>query len=346
VEVAVPGTVYETRAQIVELYREVVRRATSLPGVESAGLTSRLPVQCDCNTDGIRIVGRPYHGEHNEVNERHIGVNYLPTLKATLIKGRFFTEADDASRPGVAVINQGLARKYFPGQDPIGQSIADDEGGLPSVWQIVGVVDDVREGPLDADIAPAEYFPMNQIGEHSFTLVVRTSQDASALLPELVSTLHQVNPNLGVSNESTMIEKIDTTQAAVLHRFSAWLVGGFAAMALILGVVGLYGVISYSVSQRTREIGVRMALGAQRSSVYGLVTRQATWLTLAGLSIGLVCSVGTSMLMRNLLFGVQAWDAATLVFVSVLLGVTSQAAIFLPARRAASVNPVEALRAE
>lgn len=187
---------------------------------------------------------------------------------------------------------------------------------------------------------------MNQIGEHSFTLVVRTSQDASALLPELVSTLHQVNPNLGVSNESTMIEKIDTTQAAVLHRFSAWLVGGFAAMALILGVVGLYGVISYSVSQRTREIGVRMALGAQRSSVYGLVTRQATWLTLAGLSIGLVCSVGTSMLMRNLLFGVQAWDAATLVFVSVLLGLTSQAAIFLPARRAASVNPVEALRAE
>jgi len=346
VEVAVPGTVYETRAQIVELYREVVRRATSLPGVESAGLTSRLPVQCDCNTDGIRIVGRPYHGEHNEVNERHIGVNYLPTLKATLIKGRFFTEADDASRPGVAVINQVLARKYFPGQDPIGQSIADDEGGLPSVWQIVGVVDDVREGSLDADIAPAEYFPMNQIGEHSFTLVVRTSQDASALLPALVSTLHRVNPNLGVSNESTMIEKIDTTQAAVLHRFSAWLVGGFAAMALILGVVGLYGVISYSVSQRTREIGVRMALGAQRSSVYGLVTRQATWLTLAGLSIGLVCSVGTSMLMRNLLFGVQAWDAATLVFVSVLLGLTSQAAIFLPARRAASVNPVEALRAE
>ncbi len=346
VEVAVPGAVYETSAQIIEFYREVVRRATSLPGVESAGFTSRPPVQCDCNTDGIRIVGRPYHGEHNEVNERHISANYLPTLKATLIKGRFFTEADDASRPGVAVINQALARKYFPGQDPIGQSIADDEGGRPSVWQIVGVVDDVREGPLDADIVPAEYFPMNQIGEHSFTLVVRTSQEAGALLPDLVSVLNHITPILGVSNESTMIEKIDTTQAAVLHRFSAWLVGGFATMALILGVVGLYGVISYSVSQRTREIGVRMALGAQRSSVYGLVTRQATWLTLAGLSIGLLCSVGTSMLMRNLLFGVQAWDAATLVFVSVVLGPASLAASFLPARRAASVNPVEALRAE
>jgi ABC-type antimicrobial peptide transport system permease subunit len=175
---------------------------------------------------------------------------------------------------------------------------------------------------------------------------VRTSQEASALLPELVGTLHQINSNLGVSNESTVIEKIDTTEAAVLHRFSAWLVGGFAAMALILGVVGFYGVISYSVGQRTREIGVRMALGAERGSIYSLVIRQAVWLTLAGLSIGLLCSLGTSMLMRSLLFGVQAWDAATFVCVSVLLGLASLSASFLPARRAASVNPVEALRAE
>ena len=346
VDVALPHTAYETSAQIIELYREAVRRATSLPGVESAGITSRLPAQCDCNTDGIRIVGRPYHGEHNEVDERHISANYLPTLKATLIRGRLFTEADDPSRPGVALINQTLARKYFPGQDPIGQSIANDEGGRPSVWQIVGVVDDVREGSLDADIAPTEYFPMNQIGEHSFTLVVRTSQGGSTLLPELVSTLHQINSNLGVSNEATMIEKIDATQVALLHRFSAWLVGGFAAMALILAIVGLYGVIAYSVSRRTREIGVRMALGAQRSSVYRLVMQQAGWLTAAGLTIGLICSVGTSMLIRSLLFRVQAWDAVTLVSVSLLLGLASMAAIFLPARRAASVNPVEALRAE
>ncbi len=219
-EVSIPGSMYTTSEQIVELYREVVRRAASLPGAESAGITSRLPVQCDCNTDDIRIVGRPYHGEHNEVTERHIGVNYLTTLKATLLRGRFFNEADDKSRPGVAVINQTLAQKYFPGQDPIGRSIANDEGGRPSVWQIVGVVDDLREGPLDAHIAPTEYFPMNQIGEHSFTLAVRTSQQESALLPELVSTLHQINPDLGVSDETSMIEKIDTTQAALLHRFS------------------------------------------------------------------------------------------------------------------------------
>lgn len=346
VEVAMPGTVYKTSEQTTELYREAVRRALSLPGVESAGLTAMLPVQCNCPTDGIRIVGRPYHGEHNEVNERHVSANYLSTLKARLVRGRFFTEADDTSMPRVAVVNQALAKKYFPGQDPIGESIANDEGGLPSEWQIVGVVDDIHEGPLDLDIAPTEYFPLNQTGDHSFNLVVRNSQDAGAFLPTLVSVVHKIDPSLGVSDEATMIEKIDMTQTARLHRFSAWLVGGFATMALILGVVGLYGVIAYSVSRRTREIGVRMALGAQRSAVYGLVMQQAGWLTFAGLTIGLFCSLGTSMLIRSLLFGVQAWDVVTVVCVAVLLGLASIAASFLPARRAASVNPVEALRAE
>jgi predicted permease len=346
VEVAVPGAVYKTSEETTELYREVVRRASSLPGAQSAGLTGMLPVQCNCPTDGIRIVGRPYDGEHNEVNDRHVNASYLPTLKARLVRGRFFTEADDASRPGVAIINQALARKYFPGQDPIGQSIADDEGGRASEWQIVGVVDDIHEGPLDLDLAPTEYFSVNQTGDHNFTLVVRTSQDAGALLRVLVSMLHKIDPSLGVSDEATMMEKIDATQAALLHRFAAWVVGGFAATALILGVVGLYGVIAYSVGQRTREIGVRMALGAQRSSVYSLMIRQAGWLTLAGLTIGLFCSLGTSMPMHSLLFGVQPWDIVTLVCVAGLLGLASMAASFLPAHRAASVNPGEALRAE
>jgi len=143
-----------------------------------------------------------------------------------------------------------------------------------------------------------------------------------------------------------MTDKIDATQAALLHRFSAWLVGGFAMIALVLGVVGLYGVVAYSVSQRTREIGVRMALGAQRSSVYALIMRQAGWLTAIGLVVGLVCSVGSSWLIRSLLFGVQAWDAATLAAVAFVLALTSLAASLLPARRAASVDPVQALRRE
>ncbi len=346
VQVMAPGTAYKSDEQMAGLYREIVRRVSGLPGVESAGMTSMLPVECTCATDRIQFPGRPYHGEHSEVLERHVSPQYLATLKASLVRGRFFTEDEDASKPGVTVINNGLARKYFPGQDPIGQRIANDEFGLPHTWQIVGIVDDVREGPLDVDTWPAEYFPLNQTLDHDFTLAVRTGQDAGALLPVLVSTIHQIDPRLAVSDEATMNEQIDATQAALLHRFSAWLVGGFAAVALVLGLVGLYGVIAYSVSQRTREIGVRMALGAPRSSVYTLVMRQAGWLTLTGLAIGLVCSVGTSLSMRNLLFGVQAWDVTTLASVAVSLGLASLAAAFVPARRAASVNPTDALRAE
>ena len=346
VRVMASGTVYKDSDKMLGLYREIVRRVSSLPGVESAGMTSMLPVQCNCTTDSIQFPGRPYHGEHNEVDERHVSPKYLTTLKTGLVRGRFFTEDDDASRPGVVVINQALARRYFPSENPIGQRIANEESGRPSIWEIVGVVDDVREGPLDVDTWPAEYFPINQTRDPYFSLAVRTRQDAGSLLPDLVNTLHQIDPNLGISDEATMNEKIDATQAALLHRFSAWLVGGFAVMALVLGVVGLYGVIAYSVSQRTREIGVRMALGAQRSSVYRLIMRQAGWLTVAGLAIGLLCSVGTSMSIRKLLFGVQAWDGMTLGGVAVLLGLASAVASFLPARRAASVNPVEALRAE
>jgi predicted permease len=346
VQVMAPATTYKNDEQKIGVRQEILRRISSLPGVESAGLTSMLPVQCDCNIDSIQIQGRPSHGDHNDVNERHISTGYLSTLRASLERGRFFTEDDDASRPGVAVINQALARKFFPDEDPIGQRITDDEGGRPSVWEVVGVIDDVREGPLDASIMPAEYFPINQTGDQYFSLAVRTRLGPASLLPLLASTLHQIDTNLGVSDESTMNAKIGGTQAALLHRSSAWLVGGFAAVALVLGVVGLYGVIAYSVSQRTREIGVRMALGAQRSSVYALVLRQAGWLTGTGLAIGLICSMGASLLIRSLLFGVHAWDAATLGGVGMLLGVASMAASFLPARRAVSVNPTDALRAE
>jgi macrolide transport system ATP-binding/permease protein len=330
----------------VGLYREIVRRASSLPGVRSAGITSMLPVQCNCPIDSIGFPGRPFNGEHNAVDERHVTAGYLPTLKARLLRGRFFTENDDASRPGVAVVNEALARKYFPGEDPVGRRITDDEGGRPTVWEIVGVVEDVREGPLDVATWPAEYFPINQTQGDSFSLAVRTRQSPAALLPLLVSTLHQIDPRMSVSDEESMNEQINGTQAALLHRFAAWVIGGFAAMALLLGAVGLYGVITYSVGQRTREIAVRMALGAQRSSVYRLVMLQAGWLTVTGLAIGLVCAVGASLLIRNLLFGVQPWDGVTLGSVAMLLGLVSMAASFLPARRAASVNPTDALRAE
>jgi macrolide transport system ATP-binding/permease protein len=346
VEVTAPAAIFNDSQQTVELYREIVRSVSRLPGVELAGLSSMVPVQCDCPVDWITFPGRPFQGEHNTVDERHVSADYLPTLRAGLVRGRLFTDAQDESTPGVVVINQALARKYFPGENPIGRKIGDYEGGHPSLREIIGIVGDVREGPLDVDVSPAEYFPLNQTLDHDFDLVVRTRLDAAALLPTLVSALRQIDSNLGVSDEETMSERIDATQAARLHRLSAWLTGGFAAMALILSVTGLYGVVSYSVSRRTREIGVRMALGARRSSVYSLVVRQAGRLTAIGLAIGLLASIGASLLIRKLLYGVGTWDAVTLCGVTVLLGLLSTAASFFPARRAASVNPTDALRAD
>ncbi len=347
VRVIAPDQVYKGgNARMAEFSREIVERVKSLPGVESVGMTSLIPAQCDCATDRPHFPPRPYHGEHNEVDERHVSPGYLPALKAALVRGRFFTEDDDGAKPGVALINESLARQFFPGEDPVGQKIANDEGGRDTEWEIVGVVSDVHEGALDATVAPTEYFPVNQTGDSSFTLVVRTRQDAIALLPELVRMLHQIDPNLGLSDEGTLLAKIEGTQAALLHRFAAWLIAGFAGVALVLGVVGLYGVTAYSVSQRTREIGVRMALGAQRNAVYGLVMRQAGWLTVTGLALGLASAVGVATLIRKMLFGVAAWDTVTLVAVAAVLGAAAMAASFVPARRAASVDPVEALRSE
>jgi macrolide transport system ATP-binding/permease protein len=346
VQVMAPENIYPKSEQQVALIREINRRLGSLPGVQSVGITSMLPVNCNCNTDWIRIVGKPFHGEHNEVDERDITPQYLPTLKARLVRGRLFNEDDDGSKSQKVVINEALARKYYPGEDPIGQKIGNGELDPKSLREIIGVIADVREGALDQDVWPAEYQSIYYGPDSYFSVVVRTAQDEKTILPLMVKTLHQIDPSLGVYGEITMVDQINSTQSALLHRFATWLVSGFAAIALVLGVVGLYGVVAYSVSQRTREIGVRMALGAQRGAVYGMVMRQAGWLTGLGVVIGLACAVGASMLMRQVLFGVAAWDVPTLAGVAIVLGGASLAASFLPARKAASVNPTEALRAE
>jgi macrolide transport system ATP-binding/permease protein len=235
---------------------------------------------------------------------------------------------------------------YFPGEDPIGKRFGDTDLTPKSIKEIVGVVDDIKEGSLDSDIWPAAYYPIYQDEDNYFVLMVRTSQSEAAMLPTLMSTIHSIDPGVGTADETTMAEHIHESPTAYLHRSSAWLVGGFAALALLLGVVGLYGVIAYSVAQRTREIGVRMALGAQRSSVYQLVMCEAGRLTVVGIGVGLVCSVGAATLMRKLLFGTAAWDATTLASVAAVLGVSALLASYIPAHRAASVNPVEALRSE
>jgi ABC-type antimicrobial peptide transport system permease subunit len=212
--------------------------------------------------------------------------------------------------------------------------------------EIVGIIEDLREGPLDAPIPPVLYLPLNQNAGNYLGVAVRTSQAGSSLLPTIADAIRSIHPEIVITASQTMSARIYESPAAYLHRSSAWLVGGFAALALVLGVIGLYGVIAYSVGQRTREIGVRIALGAQRRSVYELVLGEAGGLVALGTAAGLVCSVGAATLMRGLLFGVSSWDAPTLAGVAVVLASSALLASYLPARRAASVDPVVALRTE
>ena len=341
-----PLSTYGEDPQAVALQRKLVAEIRTLPGVSSVALADTLPVNFNGNTDWIRFVGRAYGGEHNEVNQRGVSSDYFTTLQANLLRGRMFTDAEDQSKPQVVVINQTLAKKYFPGEDPVGQRFGDTQLTPKSIKEIVGIVDDIREGPLESEIWPAYYYSLNQQPDITYWVVARTSQAEQSVMPALADAIHRIDSRITVSYMTTMTARINESPTVYLRRSSTWLVGGFAAVALLLGVVGLYGVIAYSVSQRTREIGVRIALGAQRGTVYRLLLKEAGVLALAGIVIGTGCAIVAASLMRKLLFGTPPWDITTLVCVAVVLGVSALLASFLPARRAASVDPISALRAE
>ena len=335
----------------IAVAKKILSRVETLPGVQSAGTTSVLPVSFNGNTTWIRIVGHPYNGEHNEVNQRKVSPDFFKTLKAKLLRGRYFTESDDAAKPPVVIINETLARKYFPGEDPVGKKIGDTELAPKSLSEVIGVIEDVKDGSLNSETWPAVYYSSYQNAGYQnaddyFALVVRTSQSEAALLPSLVAAVHEVGSGLGTLDVATMAGRINNSPTSYLHRSAAWLVGGFATLALLLGVIGLYGVIAFSVSQRTREIGVRMALGAQRSSVYQLILREAAWLIGTGIAAGLIGSMLAATLIRGLLFRVRSWDGATLAGVAVVLAICALLASYIPARSAARVDPSVALRYE
>jgi macrolide transport system ATP-binding/permease protein len=341
--VVLPHSAYPKNEQVVALTRQVLDGVANLPGVSANCISHNLPIGGIGGNTTFEIVGRPTSGAPNEVNQRQVSADYFTVLQAPLLRGRFFTGHEDASQPRVTIINQAMARQYFPGEDPIGKHIVYDAS--EPLIEIVGIVGNVKEGPLDQATLPAMYVPFDQDPDTSFFVVVRASYTEQSLIPAMAALIHRLDPGIVTSGGATMTERINNSQSAYLHRSSAWLVGGFAALALLLGAVGLYGVLAYSVSQRTREIGVRMALGAQRSSVYRLILKEAGWLTAAGIAAGVVCSIAASTLMRTLLFGVNSWDLPTLAAVATVLALSALLASYIPARRAASVNPVDAIRA-
>ncbi len=346
IDIAAPDSRYEQDAQAVRLASDLKERLGGLPGVRSVGFSVRgAPLRGNGNTNWWRIIGRETTTDHEESPVRSVSVGYFETLGARVMRGRAFEESDDATKPRVAIVNQSFVRTHFQNEEPLGEQIeyvSFDSGPM----EIVGIVGDIREGPLDAPIPPVIYVPFRQAPGNYLTAAVRASQAERRLLPEIAAAVKQFDPDIATRNATTMEDRINDSSAAYVHRTSAWLLGGFAAVALLLGLIGIYGVIAYSVGQRRREIGVRMAMGARPATVYKLVLGEAGRLTAVGVAAGVICSVAAATLMRDLLFGVSSWDLATLGIVGAGLAACALLASFLPARRAAAVNPVEALRAE
>ena len=341
-----PPSKYSRSELKIALANRIIVDVSRLPGVQSVAVAHGMPIS---NIAGgsttFEILGDDGNKQqNNEANSREVSARYFTTIEARLLQGRWFGESDSASGPLVAIVNHTFARKYFAGWNAIGKHIRFD-ASQPLI-EIVGVVDDLKEGPLDADVQAAIYIPFGQGSDSNFSVVARTEQAPQNLLTTLEKTIHQIDPDLLTMDAETMEDRIQNLQSTYLHRSSAWLAGGFAAMALLLGVVGLYGVIAYSVSQRTREIGVRIALGASRDSVYRLILGQGGRLICAGIAAGLVCALGTGVLMSKLLFQTRPWDSLTFIGVTILLAVSALAACLIPARRAAGVEPIGALRSE
>jgi predicted permease len=326
------------------LARRIEEGVAALPGVQSVGYADLLPLSAGlAPTSTFWVTGRANEEQlPQDWPVRRISAHYFTTLQARLLRGRYFSEEEVALVRPVVIINESAARRYFPNEDAIGRSIA--LGGATSpAREIVGVVADIKDGPPETPSHPSAYVPFDQ---PAFALAIRLSQSEQTFGPTVRAVIGEIRPDALVGELTTITERANRLPATSLHRSTAWLIGAFAAVAFVLSVVGLYGVVAYSVGQRTREIGVRMALGAQRRVVYRLVLGEASWLAGLGTALGMVCAVIAATLMRNLFFDVSSWDPATLLGSGFVLFLAALLASYIPAHRAASVNPVEVLRTD
>jgi putative ABC transport system permease protein len=344
-ELSLPQAKYASGQPVADFYAELVRRSQTLPGVEAAALTMILPLSGTNSDNSFTIEGRAPIQEKIFPDEeiRVITPDYFRVLRVPLLAGRFFDQRDNGDAPKAVIINQAFARKWFRSENPIGKRITQDDPGKPNVqWMtIVGVVGDVRHRGLDYLPAPEYYLPHAQLPYRVMTLAVRSEQDPRSLATAIQRQVQTLDPELPIANVRTLDQVVSDSVAP--RRLSVVLLGGFAAIALLLAAVGVYGVMSYLVVQRSHEIGVRMALGAQRRDVLRLIVGHALKLIGIGALIGLTLAFASTRTLSALLYNVSAFDLTTFVIVTITLSAVALLATCIPALRAARADPVIAL---
>jgi putative ABC transport system permease protein len=344
-ELSLPQTQYAKKEQVANFYSELTRRVRELPGVESAATIDMMPMGGSGGTTAFMVEGRPAPppGQYPEANARTASPGYFKTMRIPVLKGREFDEHDTPDSPLVVIINETFARKYWPGENPVGKRLLDPGNRFPPV-QIVGVVGDIKHWGLDDKAEEYLYTSSTQTPESSMFVVVRTAADPAGVTASVRNEVRALGRELPVYNIEPMSQRIVESTAS--RRLVMFLLSVFAGVALVLASVGIYGVMAYTVAQRTHEIGIRMALGAARGDILRLVVRQGMLLALAGVALGLMLSFAVTRFLSGLLFGVGANDPLTLVGVSLVLTLVALLACLIPARRAMKVDPLVALRYE
>jgi putative ABC transport system permease protein len=338
--VRLPAAKYTTNEQRVAAYDEIERRMASLPGVRSVGATSHLPLSGMDSRTAIVIEGRePTPDAPTRAHLRAVSPDYFRTIGMRVIDGRNFTAADDGESPFVVLVNETMAKRYWPGQSPIGKRF---RMGGPRWREVVGIVSDVKHWGFDRPVNPETYLPQRQMVWTGLTYVLATDVDPVSLTAAVRNELKAVDPELPLSNVRTMEDVAARSVAA--RRSSMLLLGVFGALALVLAAAGIYAVMAQLVALRTSEIGVRMTLGAEPSAVMGLILREGLVQAVIGLAIGLTAGVLVMRGFEAVLYHVRPSDPVTLATVAALLLTTAFLACIIPARRAMRVDPVQALR--
>jgi putative ABC transport system permease protein len=339
------GKKFANNQQAVQELDDILDRVRRVPGVNAAGSIQWPPLSGLLSATSFYVDGTPVPrpGEEPVTMVSIITPGYFSAMRIPLVKGRVFDQRDRAGTPLVTVVNQALVRQYFPNQDPIGQRVF-VSWGRKTPYEIVGVVADVRHQGLNVDVMPGVYFANAQEPETNATVMLRTDRDPLSLARGVQDAIHARDADLAIADVQPLERYVSKSIAS--PRFQSFLLGSFAGLALLLAAIGIYGVMAYSVAQRTHEIGVRMALGAERNQVMRMVVRQALALSLIGAAAGLAGALVLTRFLKTLLFDVSTTDLATFAVVPFVLCIVAMAASWIPALRATRVDPMIALRYE